>query len=352
MSLRVAILGANGYGGSGLIRRLRRHPAVGTLALGSRSLAGRPATEAWPQLAGVFPGAFTSPEEALEGADVAFLATPHGATAPWVAAALDAGARVVDLSADSRLDPDTYRTWYGEHPHPETWEACRYGLVEAHRDELPGARVVAAPGCNASAVALALLPLASAGLLGDDPACTVVTGASGAGRAPAQPLQFSELDGNARAYKPAGTHRHLAEIEATLGRAAEQGRALRTHAPYRPHRVSLTPHLAPMTRGILATCTTRLTRDTDQDALFELYRAHYADDPMVHVQEALPETKAVAGSDRALVSLRVDPRDGRVSTFCVIDNLGKGAAGQAVQGFNVAFSHPETTALEMEAPWP
>ncbi|MFW5899477.1 MAG: Asd/ArgC dimerization domain-containing protein, partial [Jiangellaceae bacterium] len=212
--------------------------------------------------------------------------------------------------------------------------------------------VVAAPGCNATAVALALLPLASAGLLGEDTACTVVSGASGAGRAPAQPLHFSELDGSARAYKPAGAHRHLAEIEATLGRAAGQGRALSTHAPYRPHRVALTPHLAPMTRGILASCTARLTRDADQETLFETYRDYYARDAMVHVQEALPETKAVAGSDRALVSLRVDPRDGRVSAFCVIDNLGKGAAGQAVQGFNVAFSHPETSALEMEAQWP
>ena len=184
MSLRAALLGANGYGGAGLIERLRRHPAIGELRYASRSYAGRPVSDAWPQWAGLTDAVFVTPDEALDGADVAFLATPHGATAPWVRAALEAGARVIDLSADSRLDAATYARWYGEHPHPGDLELARYGLVEAHRAELPGATLVAAPGCNATAVSLALLPFAADGLLGEGqpPVCSVLAGASGAGR--------------------------------------------------------------------------------------------------------------------------------------------------------------------------
>lgn len=352
MSLRAAVLGASGYGGIGLIRRLTRHEAIGSLALGSRSMDGRPSADAWPHLAGRNDLTFQDPDAALEGADVVFLATPHGATAPWVRKARDAGARVVDLSADSRLDPDTYATWYGPHPHPETWSECRYGLVEAHRADLEGAAVVAAPGCNATAVSLALLPLAAEGVLGEDPVCTVLAGASGAGRTPSAGLHFAELAENARPYKVAGTHRHVAEIEATLGRAAIEGRHVATHTPYRPHPVSFTPQLVPMTRGILATCTARTTRDLSQGELAALYRDHFADGEVVHVQDDPPGTKAVTGSDRALVSVHRDERTGMVTAFCAIDNLGKGAAGQAVQGFNVAFGFEETTALEMEGRWP
>lgn len=353
MSLEVAILGANGYGGSGLIRRLTHHPEVGALRYGSRSFAGRPLRDAWPQLAGRTDATFIAPDEAIEGADVVFLATPHGATAPLVRSARAAGARVVDLSADSRLDPDTYAVWYGAHPHPEDWPDARYGLVEAHRDELPGAAIVAAPGCNATAVSLALLPFASAGALGDEtPICTVLAGASGAGRGTGLGVHFSELDENVRPYKVAGGHRHLAEIEATLGRATEQGRRLSTHAPYRPLPVSFTPHLVPMVRGILASCTFRPPAPTGTSSLLAILREHYAADRMIHVQDELPDVKAVAGSDRVLISARFDERTGLATVFAVIDNLGKGAAGQAVQGFNVAFGFEETTALEMEAHWP
>ena len=354
MSLVAAVLGANGYGGAGLIRRLRRHPGVDRLRLGSRSYAGRPTSDAWPHLAGLVDATFLTPDEALDGADVAFLATPHGATAPWVRAARAAGARVIDLSADSRLDADTYRAWYGEHPHPGDLEDARYGLVEAHRDELPGAVIVAAPGCNATAASLALLPYASAGLLSADtvPVCTVLAGASGAGRAAAPGLHFAELAENARPYKVAGGHRHLAEIEATLGRAAAQGRALRTHAPYRPLPVSFAPHLVPLVRGILASCTFRPKGGQDQASLLDAMRGCFEHDPMVHVQDELPDAKAIAGSDRALATVRFDDRTGLATAFVVIDNLGKGAAGQAVQGFNLAFGFPETTSLELEGHWP
>jgi len=353
VSLAVALLGANGYGGAELIRRLRRHPAVGEMRLGSRSYEGRAAAEAWPQLAGLELGSFVTPDRALEDVDVAFLATPHGATAPWVRAARAAGARVVDLSADSRLDAETYARWYGEHPHPADLDDAVYGLVEAHRDELPGAELIAAPGCNATAVSLALLPFASAGLLGDDtPVCTVLAGVSGAGRATAPGLHYAELEGTVRPYKVAGGHRHLAEIEVTLGRAERQGRALRTRGPGAPRPVSFTPHLVPMVRGILASCTFRPAGDADERTLLAAMSDAYRDDPLVHVQKALPETKAVAGSDRALLGVRLDARTGLATAFAAIDNLGKGAAGQAVQAFNVAFGYPEAEALEMEGRWP
>ncbi len=353
MSLDVAILGANGYGGAGLIRRLGRHPGVARLRYGSRSFAGRPLEDAWPQLAGRGEARFMPPDEAIDGAEVVFLATPHGATAPWVRAARAGGSRVIDLSADSRLPPERYAEWYGEHPHPEDWPDARYGLVEAHRDELADAAIVAAPGCNATAVSLALLPFAAEGLLGDDvPVCSVLAGASGAGRASAAGLHFSELDETVRPYKVAGGHRHIAEIEATLGRAARQGRRLRTHGAAPPRPVSFTPHLVPMVRGILASCTFRPPADADEALLKEALRDGYRDDPLVHVLDGLPESKAVAGSDRALLSVRLDARTGLATAFAAIDNLGKGAAGQAVQGFNVAFGFDETTALELEAQWP
>jgi N-acetyl-gamma-glutamyl-phosphate reductase len=354
VSLTVALLGANGYGGAGLIERLRAHPEIGAIRYASRTFAGRPLSDAWPQWAGLTDARFVTPDEALEGADVAFLATPHGATAPWVRAALAAGARVIDLSADSRLDAASYARWYGAHPHPDDLASACYGLVEAHRDELPGALLVAAPGCNATAVSLALLPYAEAGLLdpAQPPVCTVLAGASGAGRATSAGLHFSELDGSARPYKVAGTHRHLAEIEATLGRARDQGARHRTHAPFAPLPVSFTPQLVPLVRGILATCTFRPSRDVGEGELAGLAQERYRHDPMVHVQPELPEVKAVAGSDRALASIRYDARTGLATAFAVIDNLGKGAAGQAVQAFNVAFGFPETTALHLEGRWP
>ncbi|MDR9391260.1 MAG: N-acetyl-gamma-glutamyl-phosphate reductase [Trueperaceae bacterium] len=358
MSVRAAVLGAAGYGGAGLVRRLRRHPEIADLAYASRQYAGRPVADAWPHLAGAVDGAgdarFVTPDDALDGADVAFLATPHGATAPWVRAARAAGVRVVDLSADSRLDAATYAAWYGEHPHPSDLEEARYALVEADRDALPGAALLAAPGCNATAVTLALLPFAARGdLAGATPVCTVLAGTSGAGRHPSDALHHPELAENARAYKPAGTHRHLAEIEGTLGLAAAQGAVrVRRDGPGAPLRVSFTPHLIPTVRGILATCTFPVAADVREVDLARALRDAYADAPLVHVQEALPDLKAVVGSDRAMLSVRLDAARGLATAFAAIDNLGKGAAGQAVQAFNVATGVPETTGLALEGRWP
>lgn len=353
-AVRVGVLGASGYGGAELISRLRAHPHVELVAVASRSYEGQPVEACWPHLAGLLDLAFVGAEEAIEASEVVFCATPHGATAPLVAAALAAGRRVVDLSADFRLPPDAYREWYGvEHPHPELYERARYGLVELHRGELAGVELVASPGCNATAVALALAPLATAGLLGEPIVASILTGASGAGRGPAQGLHYSELNENARAYKLAGTHRHTAEIERSIGRAAALGRHLRTHVDVPLPRVAFHPHLVPMTRGILATCTTRPPGALpSRQELLEHYREFYREDGLIVVQDDFPQTKAVAGSDRAHLGVHVDPRSGTVTALAAIDNLGKGAAGQAIQGFNVANGFAEDAGLRLEGRWP
>ncbi len=359
--LVAGILGASGYGGAGLIERLTRHPEVARLALGSRQYLGKEVGAAWPQLAGPARAeAFMDTDDVIAAADVVFFATPHGATAPLVAQARGAGKRVVDLSADFRLDPGSYAEWYGaQHPHPELFDEARYGLVELHRHELPGAQLVASPGCNATAASLALAPLAAAGLAGPSVVVNVLTGVSGAGRSPGETFTFAEVNENAKAYKPSGTHRHTAEIEATGGRAAAAARAgngkrLSSNGGFEPMPVSFTPHLVPMSRGILATLSTRVADDTGMDGprLLELVADYYAGDPLVLVQPDLPQTKAVAGSDRAVLSARFDARTGHALVFCAIDNLGKGAAGQAVQAFNVAFGFPETAGLTQAGVWP
>jgi len=353
MALRAGVLGASGYGGAGLIERLRRHPEVALTAVASRQYLGQPLDAAWPHLAGLTDLRFVDTDDAIAAADVLFCATPHAATAPLVAAARAAGRQVIDLSADFRLDAEAYAEWYGPHSHPERIPEAVYGLPELHRTELAGAAIVASPGCNATAATLALAPLAAAGLLGDLPVATIVTGVSGAGRALDLGLHHAELDENARAYKVAGTHRHTGEIEISLGRVAAQGKDARTHGPRAPVRVAFNPVLVPMARGILATTVARPGRDGLSDGrLLDLFRDFYAGDALVHVQAELPQTKAVAGADRALVSVRYDARSGAVVALAAIDNLGKGAAGQAVQGFNVARGLPETLGLRLEGHWP
>jgi N-acetyl-gamma-glutamyl-phosphate reductase len=353
MPIKVGILGATGYGGAGLVARLRSHPEIELAALASRQYLGKAVDAAWPQLAGLVPGTFVDQDEAIDASDVLFTATPHGATAPLVEAARSAGKRVVDLSADFRLEPDVYQTWYGTHPHPERIAEAVYGLPELYRSEHPGAPLIASPGCNATAVILALAPLAAEGLLGEAPSASVVAGASGAGRGLDLGLHYAELDENVRAYKVAGTHRHTGEIEAVLGRAAAQGKDARSHGPSRAVRLAFNPVLAPFSRGIHATALARPeVSGLDDGTLLQRYRDFYEGDPMVHVQADLPQTKAVAGSDRALVSVRFDARTGTVVACCVLDNLGKGASGQAIQSFNLAFGFPETMGLRLEGQWP
>ena len=351
--IQAAVIGGAGYAGVELYARLSAHPEVGGVAMASRTRAGERLEDVWPQLRGVA-GTFVTPDVAMQDADVVFLATPHGQTAPLVHQALAAGKRVIDLSADSRLNAEVYAEWYGPHPHPEDLLQARYGLVEAHRRDLDGATLVAAPGCNATSMNLALLPLAEAGLLtGQTPVCHVVTGSSGAGRNANDLHHFPELNENVLAYKAAGTHRHTAEVEAVLGRAARQGQHAATHGERdESMRVTFTPHLAPLTRGIHASCVVAVGGEMDHDRLQALYRDRYDAEPLVRFADDLPHTKSVAGSDLVHVAVRHDARTGMAHAFATIDNLGKGAAGQAVQGFNVAFGFPETAGLRLDGMWP
>ncbi len=356
-AVRVGVLGASGYGGAELLRRLLTHPQVTVSGIASRQFLGQWVSDCWPQFAGSSTLIFEDTDAVIAGCDTLFCATPHAETAPLVKRALDAGKRVIDLSADFRLSAAEYEVWYGAHPHPELIERALYGLVELHREELreaiPRAELVAVPGCNCTAANLALAPLAANGLLGRDIIVNVLTGVSGAGRSPSQGFHFPETNENAKPYKVAGTHRHTAEIEATLGRVQTYGRQVRTHGAFTTPTVSFTPHVVPMTRGILATCVTRPEVDAlDDAALLELYRDFYAGEPLVTVQSDLPQTKSVYGSDRTLLSVRFDKRSGLITAFAALDNLGKGAAGQAVQAFNVVNGFEETLGLSTQGMWP
>ncbi len=351
--LKVGILGASGYGGAELLRRLLTHPHVTVAGTASRQFLGKSVSACWPQLAGRSELTFEDTDAVIAGCEVLFCATPHAETAPLVEKALGAGKRVIDLSADFRLSPEDYALWYGPHPHPELCSKAVYGLVELHRDELKGAELVAVPGCNSTTANLALAPLAANGLLGRDIIVNVLAGVSGAGRSTSLGLHYPETNENAKPYKVAGTHRHTAEIEDTLGRVQQYGKQAKTRGDFAKPTVSFTPHLIPMTRGILATCTTRPAQDGLGDAgLLKLYQNFYSGEKLVTVQRDLPQTKAVYGSDRTIVAVRFDKRSGLVSAFAVTDNLGKGAAGQAVQAFNVANGFGEMTGLFMQGMWP
>ena len=354
MGVRVAVAGASGYAGGELLRLLADHPDLEIGPVTAGSSAGKLVTAVHPQLTGVagldareFTG--TDPD-VLDAAELVFLALPHSESAA-LAAALPHG-RIVDLGADFRLaDAAAWEKFYGT-PYAGRWT---YGLPE-----LPGARAaiaaatrVAAPGCHATTAILALAPLLAAGLV--DPADIVIasaSGTSGAGRAPKPELLGSEVMGAMSAYKVGGIHRHTPEIEQVLtevhNRAAERGVASLPD----PVTVSFTPALAPMPRGILATCTARLSASAaaaaDPAARLRAALAEaYAFEPFVHLlpEGQWPSTGSVAGSNAAHLQVAADTHAGRAVVVSVTDNLGKGAAGQAVQIANIMLGLPETAGL-------
>lgn len=336
--INIGIVGGTGYTGSELLRLLAGHPRAAVTAVTSRSEAGRRLTDAYPHLRGYYDLSFSEPDPgALAGCDVVFFATPHAAAMHLVPDLLEAGQRVVDLSADFRLtDPDLWAQWYGEpHACPDLLGEAVYGLPELHRAEIAGARLVACPGCYPTAVVLALTPLLDAdvvstsGLIAD-----AKTGVSGAGRNLKTPFLFGEMGESFKAYAVAG-HRHLPEIRQVLGGIAE-GEV----------DVSFVPHLVPMIRGIFATCYARLTKpDADLQALFE---SRYAGEPFVDVLPAggMPETREVRGANTCRLAVHRPGGGDTVVVLAAIDNLVKGAAGQAVQCFNLMYGLPETAGLE------
>ncbi len=345
MAIRAAVIGASGYTGAELLRLLAGHPEIEVIAATAESNAGNAVADLYPALAPAYPALrYDTVDPAdLSGIDVAFLALPHGESQGLVPDLVDHVGHIVDLGADFRLPAAAYAEWYGEeHAVPELLGSFAYGLPEVCRADLATVAHVAAPGCYPTAATLALAPLFVHGLA--DPHGIVVdaaSGISGRGRGLSAPSLFSEANETYAAYGLV-THRHTGEIEHALGRCLPSGAA--------PPTVLFTPHLVPMTRGVFATCHVRpkgdvATKDLTSDHLLDIYREHYADEPFVLVRDTPPTTKAASGSNTCHVTVRYDPRTGSILALAAIDNLVKGAAGQAIQATNVVLGLPEGTGL-------
>ena len=349
--VNAAILGASGYGGGELLRLLSGHPRAHVTAATSHTYAGRPVRDAFPGAAKRMDVTFAASAEPgdLASCDVVFLARDNGIAMREAAAILDAGCKVIDLSADFRFrDTSVYDRFYkGPHTAPELAREAVYGLPELHRDAVKAARLVGNPGCYTTAAILGLAPLVAMDRAEHtvDRGSLIVdakSGFSGAGRSRfGLPTHFSEANENARAYNIAGAHRHTPEIEQELSWVSGRDIA-----------ISFTPHVVPMTRGIIATCYATLVRDISTDDLLAAYADYYRDEPFVYVSDGLPETKHTLGTNMLHIGLRVDLRVRRVVVVSCLDNLGKGMAGQAVQNMNLMFDLPETAGLEAPALWP
>lgn len=341
---KVGIIGASGYAGAELLRLVVGHPSLDLAFATGDSQAGAPIAALYPNLAGLVGGrTFDSWDPALaDGIDVAFCALPHGKSTALMPDLRTRAKAVVDLGADFRLkDPAQYPQWYGEeHAHPELLVDFAYGIPELFRQEIAGGSLVAAPGCYPTAASLALAPLVRAGVV--EPTGIVVDAASGVSGAGRDKHPFCGTDENFVAYGLLD-HRHTPEIEQAL--TAQLGAGRRAE-------VLFTPHLAPMNRGILATCYARPTGTTSTTALLDLLHAAYDSEPFVVVRNEPPQTKATQGSNAAHLTARHDPRTGWVVAVAAIDNLVKGAAGQMVQCANLVLGLDETAGLTAAGMWP
>lgn len=342
MKTKVAIVGANGYSGEELCALLCRHPGVEIAAVSSRTHAGKPVGAVLPRLSGApaIEGLnfCDSKIDALlaTGAEFFFLALPHGLASEFALPLVKAGRRVIDLSADFRLrDASIYEEFYGEaHPASEMLGEAVYGLPELHREAIRKAKLVASAGCYPTSILLPLVPLLAAKLIEpDDISVSSASGASGAGRKADVSLLYAECNESLRAYG-LPKHRHLSEIEQELSAAAGKSVV-----------ITFVPHLAPMTRGIHSTIFSRLALGVEFSQVERALGAAYADEPFVRFGGALPDTKNVNGTNFCDIAARYDDRAKRLILLSAEDNLVKGAAGQAVQNFNLMAGVGETTAL-------
>ncbi|MBS4023807.1 MAG: N-acetyl-gamma-glutamyl-phosphate reductase [Dethiobacter sp.] len=339
--LKVAVVGATGYTGKELLEILVRHPFARPVYLTSESSAGLRIDQVYPQFRSVLELQLHKMEETdpLAQCDFIFSALPHGLSMDAVPKLLATGKKVVDLSGDFRLKDSTlYPRWYGYEHRQENWLAGSvYGLPEFHRAAIRGAKLVANPGCYPTSVLLPLKPLLSEGVI--DPADIIVdskSGVSGAGRSPKLPFHFPECTENFKAYKVA-EHQHTPEIEQELSGVCGQQMA-----------ITFTPHLVPMVRGILSTIYLRVKGGIDEGTLWEIYEKHYGSEPFIRFNKPpeLPETKFVSGSNFCDISFRLDRRTNRLIVVSAIDNLIKGAAGQAIQNMNIMQGLPEDAGLK------
>ena len=335
----VGIVGASGFTGAELLRLCAQHPQLDVRVATGDTQAGTSVAELYPSLGAVYGDLAFTPYQAaaVDGLDLVFLGLPHGASQAIVPELVGKVGHLVDLAADFRLqDPALYPQWYGEaHTAPELLAEFAYGLPELFRDDIRAATHVAVPGCYPTAASLALAPLVRAGTVETSGIIVdAASGVSGAGRPPKPNTTFCTVDEDFTAYGLLD-HRHTPEIEQVTGA-----------------QVLFTPHLAPMNRGILATCYARPAAATSTGALLEQLRSTYADEPFVVVTEGSPSTKATLGSNCAHVTARFDERTGWIVALCAIDNITKGASGQAMQCANILLDLPETTGLPIAGVYP
>ncbi|MGQ9490259.1 MAG: N-acetyl-gamma-glutamyl-phosphate reductase [Anaerolineae bacterium] len=337
--IKIGIIGATGYTGLELLRLLQRHPVAQVIWLTSEQSAGQRFGDVFavPPALGRLP-LIKAASADLAAADLVFCCLPHGAAQEHVVAARQAGARVIDLSADFRLrDPAAYERWYG-HPHryPNLLEAAVYGLPELHRDHITGADLIANPGCYPTSVILGLAPLAAAGWLNGTIVVDSKSGVSGAGRSLSLKTHFVEANENLSPYSIGRAHRHLPEMEQELGISESANR-----------RIVFSPHLVPVSRGMLSTIYVTLPETVGEAEVRERYEATYADQPLTHV---LPPGQVAtfghtAHTNTCAIGLTFVPETRTLIVTSSIDNLGKGASGQAVQNMNLMYGLPETTGL-------
>jgi len=345
--IKIGIFGASGYTGQELVRLLIQHPEAKITAITSRRYKETPLADLYPVFTGLTDLAFidASPEDVAKDADVIFLALPHGVSMEEVPKFLASGKKVIDLSADFRLnDADTYEKWYGKHSSPQVLSDAVYGIPELFREKIGQSSFVANPGCYPTSIILGLAPVLKNACI--DIKSVIVdskSGVSGAGREPAVGSLFCEVSDGFKAYKVGGQHRHTPEIEQGLSHFAGQAVT-----------VTFTPHLIPASRGILSTIYATLTKDTGARELEKMYREFYAGEPFVRIYKTgtFPNISSVKGSNFCDIGMTVDKRTNRLIVISAIDNLIKGASGQAIQNMNLMCGLEESAGLKIMPVFP